>query len=840
MLGGMTPWLVALSLALPAVAQTTSTPAYKDPAAAVEDRVSDLLGRMTLDEKVAMLSGDDMDLKGNPRLGIPTLKMTDGPLGVRFEKATAFPAGISMGSTFDPALVARAAAAMGVETLALGKDMLLGPCINIARSPLGGRDFESFGEDPFLAARLGAAYVTALQDKKVISSTKHYALNNEEVDRMTVDVKADERAMHELYLPAFLAAVRAGTWTVMAAYNKVNGSYASENDYLLNEVLKERWGFTGLVVSDWGATHSTVGAANGGLDLEMPSGDFFGGGKLQEAVKAGQVPLEAIDDKARRILRVMFTAGLFERTDADRPPKSAVNGPEHQAIALELAQEGTVLLKNEGVLPLDTAKAKTVALIGPSAAEARPSGGGSSEVVPFYAISPMEGLKERAPELKLLFAQGARMPGGLETVAAEELAPPEGKGTGHGLFGEYFANKDLSGVPAFTRLDPQVDFEWASDTADARLGGLGPFDYSIRWSGSLRVKKSATYELAVRSDDGARLWVDGSLLLDHWVSQPPTTYSVPLELESGKDHALRLEYYQARGGAMVRLGWVPRPGADVKEASAAAGQADAALVFVGVSDQMESEGHDRDSLSLPPGQDELIEAVAKANKNTVVVIQAGTPVAMPWADRVKGIVEAWYPGQEGGRAIADLLLGRVNPSGRLPISFPKRWEDSAAYGHFPGGKDGVVDYAEGLLVGYRWFDAKKLEPLFPFGHGLSFTTFAYSALKVETANAKVARPDVSVSVDVKNTGGRAGTEVVQLYVHDDAPPVERPDQELKGFERVPLAPGETKTVSFKLGRDAFAHYDPKLHAWVLPPGRFTARMGASSRDIRQTGSIELQ
>jgi beta-glucosidase len=838
--------LIVLAASLAAAQE--QAPLYKDSAAPVEARVTDLLGRMTLDEEIALLSSDDLVLAGNARLGIPPLKMNDGPVGVRMEDAvkkgetaTAFPAGIALGAAFDVDLIGRVAGALGLETLALGRDMLLGPCINIARSPLGGRDFESYGEDPYLAGRLAAAYVSGLQSKKAIACTKHYALNNEEIDRMTVDVKADERTMHEIYLPAFQAAVRAGTWTVMAAYNKINGHYASENAYLLDETLKKRWDFQGFVVSDWGATHSTVEAANAGLDLEAPDKLYFGGGKLQEAVRSGKVPAAAIDDKVRRILRVMFEAGLFERKDSDRPPRSVVDGPESRALALKAAQEGIVLLKNGGLLPLGE-KVKTVALIGPSAATARSGGGGSSRVEPAHAVSPLEGLTERAGgKLRIVSAVGVPMPGGdFKTLDPSWLLPPAGRAEKAGLLGEYFGNKELKGEPAFARVDPAVDFEWDTGKADPRLAPLASTNFSVRWTGRLRVPKTGAYELATRSDDGARLWIDGKLVVDGWVDQPPTVHSAPAALAAGRDHDVRLEYYQAGGGASITLGRIEQALAAglQKEAVAAARKADAALIFVGVSDAIESEGVDRLSLSLPAGQDELIEAVAKVNKNVVVVVQAGTPVLMPWLDRVNAVVEAWYPGEEGGRAIADVLLGTVNPSGRLPVTFPARWEDSPAYGNFPG-KDGVVNYAEGLLVGYRHFDTKKIAPLFPFGYGLSYTTFAFGGLKIEAADASSVSPDVAVSLDVKNAGTRAGAEVVQLYVRDESSAVARPYQELKGFARVELGAGESKRVEFRLRRDAFAHYDAGVHDWVLPPGRFTVAAGASSRELPLSGAVEL-
>jgi beta-glucosidase len=831
--------LVAALLSAPPAAASAEAVVYKDRSAPVDARVEDLLARMTLDEKVSLLSGADaMSLPAIARLGIPPLKMTDGPLGVRFDKATAFPAGIALGASFDPDLVARVAAAMGDEALALGRDMLLGPCVNIARTPLGGRNFESFGEDPHLAARMAAAYVAGLQGRKVLASVKHFALNNQETGRMTIDVRAAERAEREIYLPAFEAAVRAGAWTVMAAYNKINGFHASENEILLNDVLKTGWGFQGFVVSDWGATHSTVPAANAGLDVEMPSGEFFGGGKLQAAVRDGRLPLSVVDDKARRVLRAMIGGGVFDRRDSERPSRDVIGSSEHLALAREAATEGLVLLKNDGALPIVAEGLKTLAVIGPLAdVDAR--GGGSSYVSPIKEpVTVLAGLREAlSGGAAVSYARGVALPGVLDAFDPSWLRPPWLHGKGPGLYGEYFANRELRGKPAFARVDRTIDFDWGLNGPG---GGLGTENYSARWTGSLRVPRTGDYELGERSDDGARLWIDGALVIDHWTDHGPEARTKTLRLKAGSSYKVRLEYYQHGGGASLQFGLVPSAELDLERAVAAARAADAAIVVVGVGPEFEGEGDDRASLALPAGQDELIEAVETVNKNVVVVIEAGSPVLMNrWLGKVRAVVMAWYPGQEAGRAIADVLLGRANPSGKLPITFPRRWEDSPAYGHYPG-KDGAVDYAEGIFVGYRGFDKRGIAPLFPFGYGLSYTRFAYSKLAVRARSASAASPDVAVSFDVKNTGSRAGAEVAQLYVRARTPGPGNPEQELKGFARVALAPGETKRVTLRLARDAFARYDESAHGWAQPAGRFVLRVGASSRDARLTGAVELR
>ncbi len=709
------------------MAQDVTAP-YKNPKLPAEQRAEDLLGRMTLDEKLAMMAGATwMESAPNARLGIPSLKMADGPVGVRSWSgpsaltnapgsklpqilSTAFPSGVALGATWDPEMLHKVGQTLGQEVRALGRNMLLGPSINIHRTPWAGRNFETYGEDPYLTSRLVVEYIKGMQSEGVIATVKHYAANSQEFERRTIDEKISERALHEIYFPGFKAAVEeAGVWSVMSAYNKVNGQWCSENSYLLKDTLKGRWGFKGFVVSDWGGTHGAVEDTVGGLDIEMPAPVYaqklvsrderrqmFTGGfqtpeALKKALSEGKVTQAAIDERARRMLWAMFSAGIFDRTDA---ASGEVDKPAEIAVARAAATEGIVLLKNEGaVLPLATPKVKAIAVIGPNAAVARTGGGGSSNVRPKYAISPLEGIRARAgSEFQVSYALG-----------------------------------------------------------------------------------------------------------------------VPMEGEAHEKDKAAL----------------------IKEAAEAAAKSDVALVFVGNSAANERESEDRKTLGLPAGQDELIQAVAAANKNTVVVLIAGSPVLMDgWIGRVRGIVAAWYGGQESGHAIADILFGDANPSGKLPMTFLKRWEDSPAYGHYPG-QNGVVEYAEGIYVGYRHFDKHNIEPLFPFGHGLSYTTFAYSDLRVTQGMP------VQVSLAVRNTGKREGAEVVQLYVKAPHSSVDRPVKELKGFRRVVLKPGEKRTVSFSLDRSAMSYYSTAKHEWVAEPGTFEVLVGASSRDIRLTGKFEL-
>jgi len=710
---------------------------YRNPKLSAEKRATDLLRRMTLEEKAIMLSGSGwMESAPIPRLGIPAINMTDGPMGVRSWlgssaitsaanavvkiEASSFPSGIAMAATWDTDLVQREGQAIAQEVKALGRDMILGPTVNINRQPLWGRNFEGYGEDPFLSGRLAVAYIHGVQGEGVIPSVKHFAANNEEYERHRIDAIIDERTLHEIYLPAFKAAVQeGGAWNVMSAYNKVNGVHCAESRPLLHDILQNEFGFKGFVVSDWGSTYSTAPTANAGMDLEMPGGEAMqkwltlpltqqsgnGAGwltadKVLAAVKAGQITEATLDDNVSRILRVIFLSGIFDRPHTGG---SEVDTPAQQTVARQGATEGIVLLKNDGgLLPLDTSKIHSIAVIGPNAAVARTGGGGSSLVSPKYSIAPLDGIRERAgSSVQVNYAAGVEMEG----------------------------------------ENP------AGDIADSR----------------------------------AKL---------------------------------------------------------LKEATDAATKADVAVIVVGRYSGLEAEGFDVKTMDLPAGQDDLIEAVEKANPRAVVVLNTGNPVTMTrWIAQTPALLDMWYGGQETGHALASILFGDENPSGKLPASFPKRFEDSPAYGRYPG-NDLKADYAEGIYVGYRYFDSKSVEPQFPFGFGLSYTTFAYSGLKV-TPSKTSGDQLVEVSMIVRNTGSRSGAEVVELYVHDGHSKIDRPAHELKGFKRVDLKPGESQMVQFTLDRAAFSYWYPATHAWTADPGKFEIQIGASSRDIRLRAPLML-
>ena len=850
-----------------AAASALEGPPKLDPA--IEARIEQILQQMTLDEKLDMLSGTGFDSKPLPRLGIPAMAMADGPAGVRAEQSTAFPAPVALAASWDPELVEQVGAAIAREARAHGKNVLLAPCVNIHRVPLGGRNFESYGEDPFLAARMAVAYVKGVQSQHVMATVKHFACNNQETERKSIDVKVDERTLNEIYLPAFKAAVQeAGAWAVMGAYNRVNGEYACANRTLLTDILKKGWGFLGLVMSDWGAVKGVAPYVNAGLDLEMPGGEFFTRDNLHKALTAGDIDAAAIDDKIRRMLRAMLAVGLFE----EKQEKGALDTPEHRALNRRAAGEGIVLLKNDfDFLPLRAWDSKpalkpksegtdrtnredrqrdatmfrasltrpiieSVALIGQNARVARTGGGGSSRVEPTYVVNLLEVLQARlGKRASISYAPGVLLEGDVVLPSGDVFAPPAGHEGTRGLWAEYFANPQLTGAPTAQRLEDTVAF-------DLKMlpQGIDPEHFSIRWTGALKVRAGGKYVLTTMCVGGSRLYLDERLLIDNSGAHALAGKTATVDLQAGRSHPLRIEYVRdPRHEAAMVLGLTPVQKEPVKQAAELARHAQVAIVCVGLSAAFESEGADRATLALPPGQDELVAAVAAANPRTIVIINSGAAVQLgAWAARVPSIIQAWYPGQEGGHALTDVLVGDVNPSGRLPTTFLRRWEDSPAYGNFPG-TDGVVNYAEGVFVGYRHFEAKNVDVLFPFGHGLSYTTFAYRDLRI-TPKRMARGQSVETTFVLKNTGIREGAEVVQFYVGARRPRLPRPLKELKGFQRITLKPNEEQTVRFTIDEQALSFYDPAVHAWVAEPGAFDLYVGASSKDVWLRGEFALE
>ncbi len=808
---------------------------YKNKSLSIEERIKDLLKRMTLEEKIDMLGGTGFETKAIERLGIPPLNMTDGPLGVRWDQSTAFPSGILMGATWNPELISKLGSAIGEEVKSKGRHVILGPCVNIARIPMGGRNFESFGEDPFLTSRIAVDYIKGVQKENVVATVKHFTANNQEYQRDMVNTIVDERALNEIYLPSFKAAVEeANVLAVMSAYNKVNDHFCSENDYLLIDKLKTEWGFQGLVMSDWGAVHSTIPTFNSGLDLEMPTGQYLNKETLLEKIKSGELSEAKLDDKVKRILRVMFTIGLFDDYKYD---SSKLNNDQHKQIALEVAKDGIVLLKNNNsILPLDLTKIKSIAVIGPNSKVAVTGGGGSSMVVPFQSVSPLEALQNKiGNKVKINFAQGSMIDGDTNPIDPKFLFVDKDEKI-NGLKGEYFTNMNLDGKPERTVIDKTINFMW---------NDKGPFEdfqvdnFSVRWTGYVKPDKSDKYTLDVSSDDGVRLYLDDKLVINDWSDHAVLTNSYTTELNAGQLYKIKLEYYEKGGGAIVKFGWRKPNDQLITDAITTAKNSDVAIVFAGTNYNYESEGFDRKDLILPNDQDELIKKVAEANKNTIIVLTTGSPVLMnEWLDKVDGLIEAWFAGEQAGNAIAEVLLGETNPSGKLPMTFPMKWEDCSAFNTYKK-EDGTTRYEDGIYVGYRHFDRNNIKPLFPFGYGLSYTTFEYSGIYL--SSKEINKNDkLTVTLKLKNAGKVNGSEVVQLYIKDIQSTIDRPEKELKRFKKVYLKAGEEKTIEFALDKSALSFFDPKIKNWVAEAGEFEVLIGSSSKDIKLKEKFTLK
>ncbi len=825
-------WIAALAVCLSQVLLARVRPRTSPE---IEKRVGQILSKMTLEEKIDYIGGlNQFYIRAIPRLGVSQLKMADGPFGVRnYGPSTTIAGGIALAATWDSALVRQAGIVIGEDARARGVHFMLGPAVNIYRAPMNGRNFEYFGEDPFLAGRTAVNYIEGVQSQGVCATVKHFTGNNSEYDRHNLDDVIDERTLREIYLPVFEAAVKqAHVCAIMDSYNLINGEHMTQNDYLNNQVVTKEWGFDGIIMSDWDATYDGVAAANGGLDLEMPSGKFMNRAALLPAIQAGKVSEATIDDHVRRILRTALTLGWFdhEQTDLSIP----LYNPEGRRVALQTARESVALLKNDGhLLPLDKSQIKTLAVIGPDAYPAEPVGGGSAAVRPFSAVSLMEGLTD-------YLGNGARVyyKAGLPTLAEMvrgTMFTADAPGGRRGLEAEYFASSDLSGVPLRSGVDASVNFG-----AEHRLQADSR---SARWTGFFLAKESGTYHLLLQAKvdrGGARLFLDDALVLDRWTIHKATLNDGVVSLSAGV-HKLRLEAYRnvPWGDTSLRLALIPVDSLVDPEAAKIAAHADAVVVAVGFDPETESEGSDR-TFHLPLGQDELIQAMLAANKSVIVVITSGGGVDMhAWADRVPAILQAWYPGQEGGTALAQLLFGDANPSGKLPISVERRFEDNPVAGnYYPNDGATRVKYAEGVFLGYRYYDKSSTKPLFPFGFGLSYTTFRYSDLSISPQRASGDQP-VTVTFSLSNTGNREGAEVAELYVADSHSSVPRPVKELKGFARVDLKPGESRKVSLTLSRRDLSYYDVSSKQWKAEPGKFGILVGSSSKDIKLRGELDL-
>jgi beta-glucosidase len=805
------------------------------PADAIEERVNSVLRQLTLEEKIDLLGGiDGFFIRDIPRLKLPRFKMADGPIGVRnFGPATAMAGGIALTATWNPELAERVGMEIGRDARAKGVHFMLGPGVNISRAPMNGRNFEYFGEDPFLASRIAVGYIKGIQSQGVSATIKHFLGNNSEFDRHNTDSVIDERALREIYLPVFEAAVKeAQVGALMDSYNLTNGLHMSQNKYLLSDVLKKEWGFEGVVMSDWGGTYNGVEAANGGQDLEMPSGAHMNRKDLMPAIEKGQVSLATIDDKVRRILRTAARFGWLDREQADWSiPRYNQRGRQ---MALLAARESLVLLKNEGsLLPLNKAKTKSILVVGPDAYPAVPVGGGSARVEPFSSVSFLEGLSNYLGEnIQVHYTRG--LPTFAEMAEATVFTTAQSNGQ-PGLNAEYFSNPEMQGPPLVTRVERRMNYGQGSRMV------LPTEAVSSRWTGYYVPQAAGPHDVFVHTtgeNSGAyRVYVDDKLVLDSWTDNKALAGYVTLSFDQSP-HKVVLEHRGRMGpfGGRLRLGIV-RQGQFVSEdAKKLATKVDAVVVAAGFDQETESEGADR-SFALPPGQNELIQEMSRANKNTLVVITSGGSVDMnSWIDRVPALIEAWYPGQQGGTALAEVLFGEVNPSGRLPVSFERRWEDNPVHdSYYPEPGSRRIVYKEGVFVGYRGYERAGTKPLFPFGSGLSYTTFKYSNLSIKPA----ASGTYEISFDVKNTGTREGADVAQVYIGPAQAKVPRPVKELKGFSKVNLRPGERKRVSVVLNARSFSYYDVDAKQWRAEPGSFDVLVGRSSQQMELTGKLPL-
>jgi beta-glucosidase len=832
--------LTLLSLnVIPALSQAPA-PATASDTATVERRVESLLSKMTLEEKIDLLGGvDGFFIRGIPRLGLPRLKMADGPMGVRnFGRATAMAAGIGLAATWNSGLAERVGTEIGRDARAKGVHFLLGPGVNIYRAPMNGRNFEYFGEDPFLASRIAVGYIKGVQGQGVSATVKHFMGNNSEFDRHNTDSIIDERTMREIYLPVFEAAVKeARVGAIMDSYNLTNGAHLTQNGYLNTDVAKNEWGFRGVMMSDWTSTYNGIAAANGGLDLEMPAGVFMNRQTLLPAIQQGQVTVATIDEKVRRILRTAIRFGWLDRDQTDLSiPRYNQQG---RTVALAAARESQVLLKNEGgLLPLNKRKIRSIAVIGPNAYPAVPVGGGSARVEPFVATSILEGMNNYlGTSVPVYYARGLRSLGEMAEATSFSTHVFDGS---PGLNAEYFNSNDLQGTPALRRIEQHVNFR-AGTSAD-----FPAETRSSRWTGYYVPPESGSYDVFVAStgEDGGfyRLYLDDKLIFDDWSTSRAAVGQVRLALEA-KPHKIVLEQHGRSGwiGTRFQFG-ISRSGTLVDaEAKKLAANADVVVLAVGFDPGSESEGADR-TFSLPPGQDELIQRIAAANKNTIVVLTSGGNVSMnAWLDRVPALIEMWYPGQEGGRALAEVLFGDVSPSGRLPVTFERRWEDNPVHdSYYPAAGTNRVVYKEGIFVGYRGYEKNGTKPLFPFGYGLSYTTFNYSNLDIKRiANGDSTNPRYEVSFDVKNTGGIDGADVAQVYVGETHAKVPRPAKELKGFAKVTLRAGETRRVTVPLDNRALTYYDANGKQWRADAGDFEVLVGRSAEQIELRGKLTL-
>ena len=805
--------------------------------APIPRRVSQLLSRMTLDQKIALMTGTGTRYPGStPAIGslcIPAMNLNDGPAGVgNFRGVTQLPAPVDIAATWDTGAEQTYGQAIGAEQAAKGATVDLGPTINIVRDPRWGRAFETVGEDPYLNGQMGAADIRGVQSAGVMAQVKHLAAYNQETNRNTSPDNAivSDQALQEIYLPAFQTSVQQGAASsVMCSYNWINNTPACQNTQLLGSVLRKQFGFTGFVTSDWDGglvddlNHPyqpyVENAANAGLDQDMPPKDEYRNG-LKSAVTAGRVSQSTIDDAVSRILTQMFAFGQFDQAPTGSPAQPATNATDQKAAA-QLAAEGTVLLKNsDNALPLG-ASTGSIAVIGDDAGNhVQSAGGGSAGVNADSVVTPYQGIAARAGSgINTQYVQGPSATDPLPTVPSSALTPSAG--SGNGLTTTFYPTTDLSGAPALTRTDPAVDFDWGGNSPGPGIDGT---NWSAKMTGTLTAPTTGSYTFSLNSDDGSRLLVNGQKIVDNWSDHGSTTAFGTVTLTAGQQVPVEVDYYQKKGGSNVSLGWELPGTGPIADAVKAARNSDVPIVFASTYEQ---EGNDLPSIDLPLRENQLITAVAAANPNTIVVLNTGSAVTMPWLSSVKGVLEAWYPGQQAGTAIASLLFGDTNPSGHLPVTFPKSLSDvpASTTAQWPG-ENGSVQYSEGVDVGYRWYDAKNITPLFPFGYGMSYTSFSFSNLHVGTLSKG---GTATVTATVTNSGSRTGSDVAQLYVTQPAS-AGQPPRQLQGFDRVDLDAGQSKTVTFQLTQRSLQHYDSTAGALTTSTGDYGISVGDAASD----------
>ena len=799
-----------------------------------------IVDEMTLEEQVAILAGADFwSTPEIERLGIAKMRVTDGPNGARGGgslfggvTAAAFPVGIAIGASWDPELAEQIGSAIADEVKSKCAHVALAPTINLHRGVTNGRNFECYSEDPELTSALAVGYIRGLQSKGVAASPKHFVGNESEIERTTISSDIDERTMRELYLRPFEDAVKkAGTWAIMSSYNRLNGTYTAENEWLLTDVLRKEWGYDGIVMSDWFGSRSTAPTVNAGLDLEMPGPTRDRGDKLVAAVHAGEVSRETVRTAALNMLRLMDRVGSL--TDTTPFKERADDRPEHRDLIRKAGADGMVMLKNDGVLPLSP-EAK-VALIGPNAKEVKIMGGGSAQLNPHYMISPYDALLARIGADQLSFAKGCTNHSWEPILTGDfELS--------------FYRGQDLTSEPAHTQSMDSVNAFWVPPFAG---GQVDPSNFAAKITGTYTPTTSGIHHIGAHAAGYARVYVDNKLIVDCWEetwTKGRTFFEEgndevvgAVELTAGQAHDIRIEFRSKTpdnlNHSALRVGIsVPMTEADIAQAAEIAAQADVAVVVIGRSGEWDTEGWDMEDIHLPGRQNELVAAVTASNPNTVVVLQTGGPVEMPWVSDVAAILQAWYGGQEAGNSIVDVLYGDAEPAGRLPQTFPIKLSDNPAHSQDPEiypGLNGHVRYAEGVMTGYRHYDKHGIVPMFPFGFGLSFTDFDLGQLDLSEDGH-----DIICTIPVTNTGARRGSTVVQVYVGDLEASVERPARELKAFAKVDLDAGETTAVRMALPPRAFAFFDVTVGQWRIEAGSFTIEAGLSAADIRSVATVQ--